>query len=71
MADNKKEVGCSTSIAVPLTVLFVVLKLTHTVQWSWVWVLSPLWIGAAITAALVLLGAVVAGVVALVVKSRR
>lgn len=27
-----------------LTVVFVVLKLTHFIDWSWWWVLSPLWI---------------------------
>ena len=27
-----------------LTVLFVGLKLTNVVAWSWWWVLSPLWI---------------------------
>lgn len=29
-----------------LTVAFVVLKLTHVIDWSWAWVLSPLWISA-------------------------
>lgn len=29
-----------------LTVAFIVLKLTNVIQWSWVWVLSPLWGGA-------------------------
>jgi hypothetical protein len=28
-----------------LTVAFVVLKLCHVINWSWWWVLSPLWIG--------------------------
>jgi hypothetical protein len=28
-----------------LTVAFIVLKLTGYITWSWVWVLSPLWIG--------------------------
>lgn len=28
-----------------LTIVFVVLKLTGVIAWSWVWVLSPLWIG--------------------------
>jgi len=28
-----------------LTILFVVLKLTGFINWSWLWVLSPLWIG--------------------------
>ena len=36
-----------TSLASLLTVAFVVLKLTHIIDWSWVWVLAPLWIGAA------------------------
>jgi len=27
-----------------LTIAFVVLKLTSYIQWSWWWVLSPLWI---------------------------
>lgn len=27
-----------------LLVVFVVLKLTGLIAWSWVWVLSPLWI---------------------------
>ena len=29
-----------------LTILFIGLKLTHFISWPWVWVLSPLWIGA-------------------------
>ena len=27
-----------------LTIAFIVLKLTHYISWSWVWVLSPIWI---------------------------
>lgn len=27
-----------------LTILFVILKLTNIIEWSWWWVLSPLWI---------------------------
>lgn len=29
-----------------LTIVFVVLKLTGAIAWSWWWVLSPLWISA-------------------------
>ena len=36
------------SYAVALFVLFLVLKLTHVVSWAWLWVLSPLWISAAL-----------------------
>ena len=27
-----------------LTIAFIVLKLCHVIDWSWWWVLSPLWI---------------------------
>lgn len=27
-----------------LTIVFIVLKLTGYIVWSWIWVLSPLWI---------------------------
>ena len=27
-----------------LTIAFIVLKLCHIIEWSWLWVLSPLWI---------------------------
>lgn len=28
-----------------LTIAFIVLKLTKVIDWAWIWVLSPLWIG--------------------------
>jgi hypothetical protein len=34
----------SFPVATVLTIVFVVLKLTDTISWSWWWVLSPLWI---------------------------
>lgn len=27
-----------------LAIVFIVLKLTHVIAWSWLWVLAPLWI---------------------------
>lgn len=40
-----------------LTILFIGLKLTNNIDWSWWWVLSPLWISAlfVITILLILL----------------
>lgn len=29
-----------------LAIVFIVLKLTEVITWSWIWVLSPLWVGA-------------------------
>jgi len=38
-----------------LTLLFIGLKLTGYIAWSWWWVLSPIWISA-ILAAIILIG---------------
>ena len=29
-----------------LTILFIALKLTHYIDWSWWWIFSPIWITA-------------------------
>ena len=31
-----------------LTIAFIVLKLVGVINWSWIWVLSPLWISFAL-----------------------
>jgi hypothetical protein len=49
-----------TSLGGLLTVLFVALKLTGVIAWSWWWVLSPLWISAALVVVLVAVVLVVA-----------
>jgi hypothetical protein len=41
-----------------LTVAFVALKLCKVIDWSWWWVLSPLWIGVAVFLAFLLLAGV-------------
>ena len=39
------SINISGLLGTLLTVLFVGLKLCNIITWSWVWVLSPLWIG--------------------------
>ena len=46
-----------------LTIVFIVLKLCKIISWSWVWVLSPLWIVAGITV-LVIIGCLIYAVIA-------
>ena len=41
-----------------LTVVFVILKLTDVIDWSWWWVFSPLWIPLAIIVGAVVLAAI-------------
>ena len=45
--DNSSKGGTvgGMGFAGVLTIVFIVLKLCHVINWSWVWVLSPLWIG--------------------------
>lgn len=38
-----------------LTIVFIILKLTKVISWSWLWVLSPLWIS-------LLLGLIILGI---------
>ena len=46
MNDNNQSGGIG--ICTLLTVLFVGLKLTDNIDWSWWWVLSPMWLPAVI-----------------------
>ena len=46
---NDNRTGLTLFIKIPLlmsclTMLFVVLKLENVIQWSWWWVLCPLWL---------------------------
>jgi hypothetical protein len=43
---SNKETNGSISLNMILFLIFLVLKLTGHIDWSWWWVTSPLWIGA-------------------------
>lgn len=43
-----------------LTILFIGLKLGHVIDWSWIWVLSPLWISAGIGIIIIILAILIA-----------
>lgn len=42
-------------IAILLGIIFIVLKLTKVISWSWLWVTSPLWIWVGIIALILLI----------------
>jgi hypothetical protein len=48
MSSNSSSSSSGIGFPGLLTVLFIGLKLTGHITWSWVWVLSPLWISALI-----------------------
>lgn len=47
-----KEGGIS--LGTILFIVFLILKLTETIDWSWWWVTAPLWIPVAITVAVLI-----------------
>jgi hypothetical protein len=42
MSSNASSSGISGTTA--LQIVFIVLRLTHNIMWSWWWVMSPTWI---------------------------
>lgn len=64
MSDNSSSSSGGIGFGGLLTIVFVVLKLTHVIAWSWVWVLSPLWISLLLVVGIFVLflaGAIVLG----------
>jgi len=55
--------GSGTSMV--LFIVFLILKLTNVIDWSWWWVTCPLWIGLAIVLAMM----AIAGIIGLIINS--
>lgn len=51
---SKESSSSSTGIGFTglLTIVFIVLKLTGYIAWSWWWVLSPIWISVVLVVAI-------------------
>jgi len=55
MADTKNVARSGgMRVGTELTIVFIVLKLTDTINWPWIWVLSPSWITVGLSAILLL-----------------
>lgn len=66
MSDSNIKINCAPpGLGITLFIVFLILKLTGTISWSWIWVTAPLWIP------LLCLGAVFAfvGLIAVIVAS--
>lgn len=53
--DKSPHITPLAFLEICLVVLFIALKLCGVIDWSWVWVLAPLWIPLAIMAILFML----------------
>ena len=65
MRTEKKSHRSRTDPIVALVLIFAVLKVTGLISWSWLWVLSPIWITllifAAIFSSILVVGRIVKG----------
>lgn len=52
-----KEGGIS--LGTILFIVFLVLKLTETIDWSWWWVTAPLWIPVALVVAVLIISGII------------
>lgn len=59
---NKNNASRSSGLGFTsaLTIAFIVLKLCGVISWSWVWVLSPIWISFLLSAAIIFIALVIA-----------
>ena len=62
MADKVEVSGGGVGFGGLLAIAFIVLKLCGVINWSWLWVLSPLWIPLAIVLGILIVVGVVAGI---------
>jgi hypothetical protein len=54
MSETANNTGGGVGFVGVLTIVFIVLKLTNVITWSWLWVLSPLWISFGLTLGIIL-----------------
>ena len=62
MSENKSSsnTGCSSTT---IFLIFLILKLTDVIDWSWWWVTCPLWIGFVITITIVFVTGGIGGLI--------
>lgn len=51
-SNNNTTVSGGIGFTGLLTIVFIVLKLCGVINWSWIWVFSPMWISAALCIAI-------------------
>jgi hypothetical protein len=44
MSESKSSTSSGIGFGGLLAIVFITLKLTGYINWSWIWVLSPIWI---------------------------
>lgn len=71
MPDNKGTVevgGKGIGLASALGIVFIALKLTGHIDWSWIWVLCPFWVGIVLIIGILVVGGGVIALLACIAK---
>jgi uncharacterized membrane protein len=66
MDENKKVSINFGGCGFTLTIIFLILKLTHVIDWEWIWIFAPVWIPLAIAASILLIYFLVTLIIAIV-----
>lgn len=51
-SNNNTTVSGGIGFSGLLTIVFIVLKLCGVINWSWIWVLAPMWVSVALCVAI-------------------
>lgn len=62
MSDSSSSSNTGIGFCGALTITFIVLKLCEVINWSWWWVLSPIWIPSAAIIAFVMIALIGIGI---------
>lgn len=60
MSENKTSSSNGIGFTGLLTIVFITLKLLNKIEWSWWWIISPIWIFALFIIGLFILCAIIA-----------
>lgn len=63
---NKTNTSSGLGLGGTLFIVFLILKLTETINWSWWWVTSPLWIPVLLLTCI----GIVSGLIYLLIKKK-
>lgn len=59
MSSNRNSSSSGIGTCGVLTIVFIVLKLVGVINWSWLWVLYPLWIDILLTVIVLVIVAII------------
>lgn len=59
---GKSTIGFNFGLGGALFLVFLILKLTHVIDWSWWWITAPLWIPVALSIIILVIIGIIAAV---------